>query len=100
MLKTEFKNNILTAYIDGEIDHDSAAEIRTKIDAAVQTNKPKLLCLDFSKVSFMDSSGIGLVMGRYRQLKLVGGACRVIKIPARLFRLFEMSVLEGLGVLR
>ena len=84
MLKTEFKNNILTAYIDGEIDHDSAAEIRTKIDAAVQTNKPKLLCLDFSKVSFMDSSGIGLVMGRYRQMKLVGGALRVINIPDRL----------------
>lgn len=100
LLKTEFKNNILTVYIDGEIDHDSAAGIRTKIDAAVQTNKPKLLCLDFSKVSFMDSSGIGLVMGRYRQMKLVGGALRVINIPDRLYRLFSMSGLESLGVLR
>mgnify|MGYP002676670093 FL=1 len=48
----------------------------------------------------MDSSGIGLVMGRYRQMKLVGGALRVINIPDRLYRLFEMSGLEGLGVLR
>ena len=100
MLKTEFKNNILTAYIDDEIDHDSAAEIRTKIDAAVQNNKPKLLCLDFSKVSFMHSSGIDLVMGRYRQMKLVGGELRVINIPDRLYRLFAMSGLESLGVLR
>ena len=50
MLKTEFKNNILTAYIDGEIDHDSAAGIRTKIDAAVQTNKPKQIVQAFFNV--------------------------------------------------
>ena len=68
MVKTEFKNSVLTAYIQGEIDHDSAAEIRAHIDAAAQSRKPKVLCLDFSGVSFMDSSGVGLVMGRYRQM--------------------------------
>ncbi len=100
MLKTEFKNNILTAYIDGEIDHDSAAKIRTKIDGAVQSLKPKLLCLDFSGISFMDSSGVGLVMGRYRQMKLIGGTLKVTNIPDSIYRIFAMSGLEGLGVLR
>lgn len=100
MLKTEFKNNILTAYINGEIDHDSAVRIRTEIDGATQSLKPKLLCLDFSEVSFMDSSGVGLVMGRYRQMKLLGGMLKVVNIPDSMYRIFAMSGLEALGVLR
>ena len=100
MLRTDYKNNILTAYIDGEIDHDSAAKIRNQIDGAAQSLKPKLLCLDFSGVSFMDSSGIGLVMGRYRRMQLLGGTLRVTNIPESMYRIFAMSGLEGLGVLR
>ena len=100
MLKTEFKNNILTAYIDGEIDHDAAAKIRTKIDGAAESIRPKILCLDFGAVTFMDSSGVGLVMGRYRHIKLLGGALRVTNIPENMYRIFAMSGLEGLGVLR
>lgn len=100
MLKTEYKNNVLTAFIDGEIDHASAVKIRAEIDSAAQSLKPSTLCLDFSGVSFMDSSGIGLVMGRYRQMKLLGGALHVTNVPDRMYRLFAMSGIEGLGVLR
>lgn len=100
MLNTEYKNNVLTAFIDGEIDHDTAAKIRQRIDGVAQLLKPKLLCLDFSKVSFMDSSGVGLVMGRFRQMKLIGGTLRVVNVPDRLYRIFAMSGLEALGVLR
>jgi stage II sporulation protein AA (anti-sigma F factor antagonist) len=100
MLKTDYKNNILTVYINGEIDHDMAAKIRTSIDGTAQSLKPKLLCLDFSEVSFMDSSGVGLVMGRYRQIKLLGGELRVINVPDSMYRIFAMSGIERLGVLR
>ena len=100
MLKTNFENNELTAFIEGELDHDSAARIRTKLDGICESNKPKLLNLDFSGVSFMDSSGICLVLGRFRQMKLLGGSVRVINIPENMFRLFALSGLEGLGVLR
>lgn len=100
MLKTDFNNNVLTAYIEGEIDHDSAAKIRTKLDGAAQSLKPRVMCLDFSGVSFMDSSGVGLVMGRYRQMKLIGGSLKVTNIPDRMYRIFAMSGLESLGVLR
>ncbi len=100
MLKTDFSNNVLTAYIEGEIDHDSAAKIRVKLDGAASMLKPRVMCLDFSKVSFMDSSGVGLVMGRYRQMKLLGGALRVTNIPDNMYRIFAMSGLESLGVLR
>lgn len=100
MLKTDYRDNILTAYIEGEIDHNSATGIRTEVDGAAQSLKPRLLCLDFSGVSFMDSSGVGLVMGRYRQMKLLGGKLKVTNVPDRMYRIFAMSGLESLGVLR
>ena len=65
----------LTAYISGEIDHHSAKSIRKEIDINVEKLKPTDLYLDFSKVDFMDSSGIGLVMGRYK-LQSERGGCK------------------------
>ncbi len=63
----------LTAFISGEIDHHSAKNIRQEIDINVQKLKPNELYLDFSNVDFMDSSGIGLVMGRYKLQSERGG---------------------------
>lgn len=100
MFETKFSNNVLTAYLSGEIDHDSAAQIRVRVDGMAQELKPGLLCLDFGGVSFMDSSGVGLVMGRFRQMKLLGGRLRVQNYSDSLYRIFAMSGLEGLGVLR
>ena len=63
----------LTAYISGEIDHHTAKYIRKEIDINVEKLNPAELYLDFSKVDFMDSSGIGLVMGRYKHQNQRGG---------------------------
>ena len=65
-VRTETNGKILTAYLDGEIDHHSAKNMRETIDAAIAELMPEMLVLDFKDVSFMDSSGIGLVMGRYK----------------------------------
>ena len=54
MLKTKFENNVLTAFIEGELDHDSAARIRTKLDGICESIKPKLLNLDFSGVFVLE----------------------------------------------
>ena len=99
-MRTTYENGVLTAFLDGEIDHDAAAKIRTRVDATAQSLKPRVLCLDFGGVGFMDSSGVGLVMGRYRAMKLMGGTLRVVNVPDRLYRIFAMSGIEGLGVLR
>ena len=99
MIETEYKNNVLTAYLKGELDHDSAAAIRTQVDAMAQSLRPSLLCLDFKDVSFMDSSGVGLVMGRYRRMKLLGGALAVKNFSDSAYKIFAMSGLEALGVL-
>ena len=76
-MKTLLEGEILTVYITGEIDHHSAAGWRTSIDREAICAHPATLVLDFSGVSFMDSSGIGLVMGRYRLVRAWEGALRL-----------------------
>ncbi len=100
MLNTTYSDDVLTVYLNGEIDHNRAAGIRTSIDSQLNALRPKRLELDFSKVSFMDSSGIGLIMGRYRSIGLIGGELKVRNVPENLERIIELSGVRALGVLR
>lgn len=84
----------VTAFLEGELDHHTAAEIRFEIDTAVQKYRPNLLKLDFSDISFMDSSGVGLVMGRYRTVQTFGGKVVVTGLSPRLYRVMQLSGLE------
>ena len=61
--------------------------------------KPSLLRLDFSGVKFMDSSGIGLIMGRYRLMSLYGGIVRVVNVPDELERMMKLSGLSALDIM-
>ncbi len=98
-VKIEKEGETVTAFIQGDIDHHTAKEIREQIDEYIQENRAKLLKLDFSQVNFMDSSGIGLIMGRYKIMKMLNGNVKVVNIPAHLKRLIKISGLLGLGVI-
>lgn len=100
VLNTEYKNNTLTVHLNGEIDHNRATNLRTSIDGQINALRPQILQLDFSKVSFMDSSGIGLIMGRYRTMGLIGGTLSVINVPANIDRVISLSGISSLGVLK
>ncbi len=89
-----------TAFITGDIDHHTAQDVREQIDAYVQETRPSLLNLDFSQVQFMDSSGVGLIMGRYRIMQALNGSVSVVNVPAHLKRLIKMSGLLALGVIK
>lgn len=89
---TQSKN--LYAFLEGEIDHHTAASMRTVIDDALVQGCPKELVLDFSAVTFMDSSGIGLVMGRYKTASAQNCKVRVLNVNDRDMRVMKMS---GLG---
>ena len=62
----------LTARLQGELDHHGAESMRREIDRRLLADKPSTLRLDFRDVTFMDSSGVGLVMGRVRLLRTWG----------------------------
>ncbi len=96
-IKMNEKNNRLYAFLDGEIDHHSAAQLRTDIDLNVTLYKPKALFLDFSAVTFMDSSGIGLVMGRYKKMSEINGRVYIQNPPNHIKRVMLLSGVNKLA---
>ena len=87
------KNRCLVM-LEGEIDHHNASQIRMKVDLAIDTHCPAELYLDFSGVSFMDSSGIGLVMGRFRLMKNLCGKVIIENAPRAIKKVMRMAGIE------
>ncbi len=75
-MKIENSDGIMKVLLNGEIDHHSAGGLRNEIDTALIKLRPSELILDFSDVSFMDSSGVGLVIGRYKNAS--GQGCKTV----------------------
>jgi len=87
----------LCVALTGEIDHHTAAPLRAGIDEEILRYLPRRLILDFSGVTFMDSSGIGLVMGRYRLLEPFGGTVELANVPAPLKKVMSVAGLARLA---
>ena len=83
------KKGCVVAVIEGDIDHHTAKEIRETIDEYIEKYSPLFLKLDFSEVRFMDSSGIGLIMGRYKLMTSLRGKLKVVNIPKNLERMIK-----------
>ena len=90
---------VVTARLIGELDHHTAREMRNAIDSAVELNMPTLLILDFSGISFMDSSGIGLVMGRYKIITKLGAQMHITGASPQIYKVMKLAGLERLAQL-
>ena len=90
-VKTVFDCGELTALLSGDIDHHAARDMRCVIDGDIERYRPGRLVLDFRRVRFMDSSGIGLIMGRYRMMQLTGGTVEITNIPESIERIIALS---------
>lgn len=90
-VKISYKGSTLIAGIIGELDHHSAEYIREKIDSELIKATTKNVIFDFSKVTFMDSSGIGVIMGRFKNVSKLNGKLSVINVSNQMMRIFEMS---------
>ena len=95
-MSVEFEYGIfgLTAKISGDVDHHAAAEMRIMIDGELERAMPDLLIFDMSGVTFMDSSGVGLVLGRVRTMKQWDGKVKITEPSARAAKILKMSGLE------
>ena len=94
----ETEDKTLIAHLSGDIDHHSAAALREQIDSSAERIAPALLRLDFANVGFMDSSGIGLIMGRYRLMCALGGRLTVGGLSPALERMVHLAGLERLAI--
>ena len=91
MLCYEKKKNALTVRLSGELDHSAATGIRRELDALIDQTGVKRLIFDLNGLEFMDSSGIGLIIGRYKVMSRRGGSVAVSGTDARIDQLFRMA---------
>lgn len=96
-VRIETTDGIMHAHLSGEIDHHGAGPLRSKIDTAILQERPTALLLDFSDVTFMDSSGIGLVMGRYRLMQEAGGETEVTGVSPQIRKVMKLAGLDRLA---
>lgn len=82
--------------LNGEIDHHSAKELRDGIDRLIVETRPKTLVLDLSGIDFMDSSGLGLVLGRYRRIKEINAEMYLCNVGVRVKKILSMAGVDRL----
>jgi stage II sporulation protein AA (anti-sigma F factor antagonist) len=88
------EDGVLTASLVGELDHHGAVAVRTLIDKQICDTSPNKTVLDLSGLDFMDSSGLGLVMGRYALMNKMGGTLCVRDPNERVLKIFKLAGLE------
>lgn len=96
MLFYDVKRGAVAVRLTGELDHSEARRLREELDALIDETGAKRLLLDLSGLDFMDSSGIGLIIGRYKRMKRLGGSVEVTRSNARIDRIFDMAGLYQL----
>ena len=95
----EQKEEGLSVLLEGELGHHEALSALRSLEDAISQQSPSRMELDFSGVSFMDSSGIGLVMGRYRNISKTGGELHITGTSPQIYKVMKLAGIERLAKL-
>lgn len=87
----EMKERNLIVTVEGEIDHHTSVEIRERVDREYQRRRARNIIFDFTNIKFMDSSGIGVLMGRYRNVMILGGSIALYGAGDQVDRVLSIS---------
>ena len=90
-IKHFIEEKMLVVEITEDLDHHESEKIRRRVDYEIQRFLPKRVIFDFNSVIFMDSAGIGLIIGRYKTVSAYGGELELINVRSKVKRIFEMS---------
>ena len=85
------REKVLYIRVPQELDHHSAGELSHTADHLVQTKDIREIVFDFSKTTFCDSSGIGMLMGRYKMMLALGGSVRAVQVRERVAKILMLS---------
>ena len=90
-MEYQVQENCLTIFLPKEVDHHNAEEVKKSADAIIEKEHIKYVIFDFEQTDFMDSSGIGMIMGRKRLLSCCGGTVSAIHVNDRIWRIMQLS---------
>lgn len=91
---SSFENGLLIIFFDGELDHHAAKKAVAFIEEKIDTHLPRGTVLDMKRLSFMDSSGIAVVLKAYRRMKEIGGSVIVDNVNKQPLRVFDAAGVE------
>lgn len=91
---SSMKDGVLYVKLIGDIDHHTAKSVREAVDELITRNNPAELSLDLSAIDFMDSSGLGLVLGRYKKQSDIGGKMKILNPSKRIMRILQLAGVE------
>ena len=90
----KMEDGVLEVKLMGEIDHHNAVNVRSDIDGLIFDLRPQKIVLDLSEISFMDSSGLGLIMGRYALIKDFGGTLSLRAPTVAVMKILTLAGME------
>ena len=93
-IKLISEKKALLVKVKGELDHHAAEKIKMAVDEKIRSTNAVNIIFDFTELSFMDSSGLGVIMGRYKKVRTLGGKILVYGVNAGIFRIMEMSGID------
>lgn len=85
------QKNLVIEFMSTELDHHITNEVRDEIDNILISKSVKNIIFDFKNINFMDSSGIGVIIGRYKKISNDGGKVSVVNVNARVKKIFDLS---------
>lgn len=94
MFSYDMSGEVLEIKLMGEIDHHSAVRVRADIDALIFEKRPRKVVLDLSEISFMDSSGLGLIMGRYALARDLGSSLTLRSPSVAVMKILTLAGME------
>ena len=92
--ETRSRDRRLFVTLYGEVDHHGAAALREELDALLLHERPARAVLDLAHVEFMDSAGLGLLMGRYRLMRELGGEMAIVNPNDRVLKILRLAGME------
>ena len=93
-MKYQVQENCLTIFLPREVDHHSADEIRKESDYLIERNHIRYVIFDFRETEFMDSSGIGIIAGRYKKIQCLNGKVYILNAGKQVNRILLLSGLQ------
>ena len=90
-LEKKIERLTLILRLDGELDMHTASMVRQAIDIEIEKRGIRTVILNLQDVQFVDSSGLGVILGRYKKLLLLGGKLKITNVPPHIYKIMELS---------